>query len=168
MDHRRGFFASERFEFAKRLEAASPRIRKELESVLLNRLFEPWHEYMLYDQEWDVFGFIFFGRRFERNCGLCPETSAALDGIQGVVNAGFSRLGPNTKIRPHVGYTERVLRCHLGLIVPDSTQCGLRVGAETRTWTVNQCLVFDDTVEHEAWNHSGEARVVLLVDVERA
>ena len=50
----------------------------------------------------------------------------------GVTTAGFSRLAPGTHIKPHVGYTSEVLRCHLGLIVPPD--CALRVGSETRRW----------------------------------
>jgi beta-hydroxylase len=38
------------------------------------------------------------------------------------------------------------------------------VGDETRTWQEGKCMVFDDTVEHEAWNKSDQSRVVLIVD----
>jgi aspartyl/asparaginyl beta-hydroxylase (cupin superfamily) len=38
------------------------------------------------------------------------------------------------------------------------------VGLETRSWGEGECLVFDDTVEHEAWNRSAKTRVVLLLD----
>jgi aspartyl/asparaginyl beta-hydroxylase (cupin superfamily) len=57
------------------------------------------------------------------------------------------------------------LICHLPLIVPDG--CGLRVGNETRCWKVGEALIFDDSIEHEAWNESREPRVVLLFDVWR-
>jgi aspartyl/asparaginyl beta-hydroxylase (cupin superfamily) len=42
--------------------------------------------------------------------------------------------------------------------------CALRVGGETRSWTQGQCFIFDDTVEHEAWNRSDSDRVVLMID----
>ncbi|MFM8275542.1 MAG: aspartyl/asparaginyl beta-hydroxylase domain-containing protein, partial [Cyanobium sp.] len=48
------------------------------------------------------------------------------------------------------------------LIVPES--CGLRVASEVRSWREGECLVFDDTAEHEAWNRSSRTRVVLLLD----
>lgn len=83
--------------------------------------------------------------------------------MPGLTTAGFSRLAPGTHIQPHVGYTSAVLRCHLGLVVPDEG-CALRVGEDTRTWAEGRCVVFDDTVEHEAWNRSGSDRIVLLVD----
>jgi aspartyl/asparaginyl beta-hydroxylase (cupin superfamily) len=39
------------------------------------------------------------------------------------------------------------------------------VGATTREWRVGQAFVFDDTIEHEAWNDSDELRVVFIVDL---
>ena len=55
------------------------------------------------------------------------------------------------------------LTCHLPLIVPPG--CGFRVGNEVREWVEGKLLVFDDTIEHEAWNDSGEDRVVLIFDI---
>ena len=49
------------------------------------------------------------------------------------------------------------------LIVPDG--CGFRVGDATRKWEVGKLFVFDDTIEHEAWNDSDELRVVLIFDL---
>jgi len=51
----------------------------------------------------------------------------------------------------------------LPLIVPPN--CRFRVGATTRQWRVGEAFVFDDTIEHEAWNGSDELRVVLIFDV---
>ncbi len=55
------------------------------------------------------------------------------------------------------------LVCHLPLIVPPG--CGFRVGGETRLWEEGQLLIFDDTIEHEAWNEGQSERVVLIFDV---
>jgi hypothetical protein len=64
--------------------------------------------------------------------------------------------------RGYEGYAGYVLRLHLGLEIPD--ECGLRVDGETRTWREGECLVFDDSFEHEAWNGSRLPRTVLLID----
>ena len=98
----------------------------------------------------------------KKNCELCPETTKALESIPDLVSAGFSSLAPGTSIAPHTGYPDGLLRCHLGLIIP--TDCALRVGDQTHSWTEGKCLVFDDTEEHEAWNKSDQTRVVLLLD----
>ena len=43
--------------------------------------------------------------------------------------------------------------------------CGaLRVGNEVRPWVEGEMLIFDDSIQHEAWNHSKEERVVLLFE----
>ena len=49
--------------------------------------------------------------------------------------------------------------------MPDG--CALRVGNETRPWREGELVVFDDSMEHEAWNLSKELRVVLLFDIWR-
>jgi len=78
-------------------------------------------------------------------------------------NAMFSLLAPRTRIPPHTGVANTRLVCHLPMIVPPG--CGFRVGATTRDWDVGKAFVFDDTIEHEAWNDSGELRVVMIFDL---
>ena len=58
------------------------------------------------------------------------------------------------------------LICHLPIIVPEN--CGaLRVGSEQRAWVEGETLIFDDSIEHEAWNTSNKERVVLLFEIWR-
>lgn len=77
----------------------------------------------------------------------------------------FSLLRPRSRIPPHTGMLNTRFICHLPLIVPPGG--ALRVGSETREWQVGQLMVFDDTVEHEAWNDSDHDRLVLIFDVWR-
>ena len=78
-------------------------------------------------------------------------------------NVFFSALAPNTHIPPHHGESNARVIAHLPLIVPDN--CGIRVGFEKREWEVGKALIFDDTLEHEAWNDSDELRVVMIFDL---
>ena len=78
-------------------------------------------------------------------------------------NAFLSRLAPRTRIPPHHGVTNARLTVHLPLIVPPG--CGFRVGEETREWVPGRGWVFDDTIEHEAWNDSDLPRVILIFDI---
>jgi beta-hydroxylase len=89
-------------------------------------------------------------------------TARACAAVPGLVNAGFSLFRPGTHLYPHRGELRGTLRCHLPLVVP-AGDLGLRSGDETRAWQTGRCLVFDDTLEHEAWNHGGGDRVVLIV-----
>lgn len=125
--------------------------------------YQPWPERNLYGEGWSVFGFQFSGKRFDDNCRACPTTAALVSAIPGLTTAGLSALAPGTHIRPHRGRPKAALRCHLGLVVP--TDCGLRVGPDTRIWEEGKCLVFDDLLEHESWNRGAIARIVLLFDV---
>ena len=77
--------------------------------------------------------------------------------------AFFSILDPNTRIPAHTGITNTRCTVHLPLIVPPN--CGFRVGSTTREWAQDQAWVFDDTIEHEAWNLSDTPRAVLIFDI---
>jgi beta-hydroxylase len=127
--------------------------------------FAPWPERTLYRGDWDVYALYAHGRPWMENCVFCPRTATLLGALPGVVHAGFSRLAPATRIEPHIGYSHAVLRLHLGLL--GGADCGLRVGLQQRAWREGECLLFDDTVEHEAWNNGKDDRVVLLVDFDR-
>lgn len=154
-----------RFAFTAALESRWQAVRDEFRALEREALVA-WPEKFLYDRGWDVFGLYAFGSKLIDNCARCPETARLAAAIPGMTTAGFSRLQPGTHIRPHVGYTPAVLRCHLGLVVPAG--CEMRVGAETRGWAEGRCLVFDDTVEHEVWHRGDAERVVLLVDFRRS
>jgi beta-hydroxylase len=158
------FFDPLRFEFTGQLEERAPDIRREFEQ-LSPRESIPWPERDLYNQGWDVFGLWAMGQRLDDNCQMCPSTAQAVASIPRLTTAGFSIMRGGTRIRPHVGYSGTVLRCHLGLIVPPG--CALQVGDETRHWEEGKCLVFDDTVLHSAWNESQANRVILLMDFVR-
>ena len=101
----------------------------------------------------------------------CPETVAALEGlpIPDIATrspmALFSVLKARTHIPPHWGMLNTRLIVHLPLIVPPN--CRLRVGNEVRPVEAGKAIIFDDSIEHEAWNDSDETRVVLLFEIWR-
>jgi aspartyl/asparaginyl beta-hydroxylase/uncharacterized protein DUF6817 len=117
---------------------------------------------------WDVAFLYERGRRHDDVCDACPVTTHGIETHRTVrTMAGLiyvSRMRALTHIDAHRGPTNLRLRCHLGIDVPDG-DCAIRVGDEVRPWTEGRCLVFDDYFEHEAWNHTGEDRLVLIVDL---
>jgi aspartyl/asparaginyl beta-hydroxylase (cupin superfamily) len=117
----------------------------------------------MYGTGWSVFGLVAFGTRIDEALASCPRTAEALSQVAGLTTAGFSRMVPGTHIKPHQGWVTTVYRAHLGLVVPDG-DCALRVGSQTRPWREGGLFVFDDTVDHEAWNYSTSTRTVLLFD----
>ena len=77
--------------------------------------------------------------------------------------AVFSALQPRTHIPAHTGSTNARLLTHLPLILPGPAR--FRVGNDERPWRMGEAWVFDDTIEHEAWNDADETRVILIFDV---
>jgi ornithine lipid ester-linked acyl 2-hydroxylase len=96
-----------------------------------------------------------------------PVTSHLLDQVPNLVSAVLLRMEGDTHLKPHGGFSPDVLRCHFGLIVPEPDACTLRVTNERRNWLENEWLVFDDYLEHEAWNKGTSPRLVLMLDVVR-
>lgn len=159
------FYAADKFSFVPALLDAYPIIMREF-TDLANSEFLDWPEHSLYGEEgWKTFGLYAFGQRQPKGCDRCPETARIVKQIPGLMMAGFSRLAPGARIVPHCGYegyAGYVLRLHVGIDVPSG--CALRVGSETREWRNGECLIFDDSIEHEAWNSSNKSRTVLLID----
>lgn len=150
---------SDQFSFLQPLEENWVEICEEYRMVASK--VTPWHERGLHNGRWSTFGLYHCGERLagER---LCPKTAELIHAVPGLFIAGFSVLQPQCRIAPHVGYTNEVLRSHLGLICP--TEAWLQVEDETHRWKTGQVVVFDDTMRHSAGNDAMTARVVLIVD----
>jgi aspartyl/asparaginyl beta-hydroxylase (cupin superfamily) len=179
----RQFYERAEFAWVEALERKTPAIRAELLALLRTGAgFEPYVQAesrrpvfnprgLLNNPDWSAGFLVRSGVEQPGNATRCRETLAALRElplcrIEGATpSILFSLLRPGARIAPHNGYTNVRLICHLPLIVPPG--CALRVGNETRAWQEGELLIFDDSIEHEAWNASSELRVVLLFDVWR-
>ena len=176
------FFDPADFAWVPALEAAMPAIRAEAEAVLADRAgVAPYVEApqdrpakahsLMNDPRWSAFHLFREGKPLAANASRCPATMAALAGLPIPHIAGrspmalFSILAPGTHIKPHNGMLNTRLICHLPLIVPPD--CRLRVGNHTRTVEAGKMLIFDDSIEHEAWNDSDAVRVVLIFEIWR-
>lgn len=159
-----------RFAFVPALEAACDAIRAEMRALGADA-FRPSPDSLtavdgVYDENgWHWIDLYGLGDG-ERNLARCPATARALGAVPGLVNAGFSLLRPGTHLYPHCGELPGVLRCHLPLVVPDG-DVALRFGDELHRWREGECVVFDDTFEHTAWNRSGGDRIVLLLTFQK-
>lgn len=155
---------------AVEIEGFAGQLRDEALSLMgQNGAFKPWHEPQIYEGGWDAYGIFWAGREIDRRT-RAPLAKEVLSSWQSIVfNAGYSLMRPGANIKPHVGYTSDVLRLHLGVYAPvsDPALVGLRVGGVIQGWVEGECVLFDDTQEHCAWNKSAQPRVVLLVDLLR-
>jgi aspartate beta-hydroxylase len=163
----RPFWEASELPLARYLELHFAAVREELLALDPSR-FHRESEPIRRAGDWDVAFFYERGRRHDEVCDACPVTTRGIDAYGAIrTMAGLiyaSRMRAGTHIHAHRGPTNLRLRCHLGISVPDG-DCAIRVGEETRRWREGRCLVFDDHFEHEAWNRTGEDRLVLIVDL---
>jgi aspartate beta-hydroxylase len=126
---------------------------------------------MLNNPAWSAYYLWKNGQPVAANVARFPNTMRALRDVplchvsKRSPSILFSLLQPGAHIPPHNGLVNTRLICHLPLIVPGPNR--FRVGNEIRQWQEGRAWLFDDTMEHEAWNDSDRARVVLLFDVWR-
>ena len=176
------FYDNAAFPWLAALEAATDDIRGELNAVLASDQvgLEPyvthpagapldrWRE-LNHSRRWSAYFLWNQGRPQPEHLARCPRTAATVQGTPQCEvddhgpNVFFSILDARTRIPPHTGVTNARLTVHLPLVIPPG--CGFRVGSDTRAWIPGQVWVFDDTVEHEAWNDSDTPRAVLIFEI---
>jgi aspartyl/asparaginyl beta-hydroxylase (cupin superfamily) len=182
----RSFYERELFDWAPALEAETGTIRAELEALLRSQAeeFEPYvaadadrssgtapNAHLAGDVSWSAYHLLKGGEPVEGHAERFPATLKALERAPLPRIAGrapmalFSQLKPGAHIRPHHGLFNFRLICHLPLIVP--SDCILRVGNRQRQWRTSELLIFDDSMEHEAWNRSDRQRIILLFEIWR-
>ncbi|HSV04065.1 MAG TPA: aspartyl/asparaginyl beta-hydroxylase domain-containing protein [Phenylobacterium sp.] len=176
-----GFYDRSHFPWLAELEAETDTIRAELEGVLETRAdfapyiaFPPgapvnqWGE-LNHSARWSSYFLWKDGMRQDGACAACPKTAGLLERLPMAEQPGFaptamfSALEAKTHIPPHTGSTNTRLLCHLPLILPGPAR--FRVGNQTRPWRMGAAWVFDDTIEHEAWNDADALRVILIFDI---
>ena len=159
------------FQYTKILEANVEAIKQEflaVESGISNitELF-PEAAVNFKDDNWKTFFLIAYGHDLVEHMEACPVTSRCLGQIPAATTAMFSILEPHKTIPQHRGEYKGVLRCHLGVIVPEPDKCAIVINDKTYRWAEGECIYFDDTFPHYAVNDSDLRRVVLFIDILR-
>jgi aspartate beta-hydroxylase len=163
------------------VERAATDIRTELEALLAEPdLFRPYVEPradrpntdskgMASNADWSALFLWKDGEEQPDMARRCPRTIEALAEVPLCRVPGrtpsilFSRLKAGARIPPHHGLINTRLICHLPLIAPPGSR--FRVGNDVREWKECRGWAFDDTIEHEAANDSGQDRTILIFDV---
>ncbi len=170
------FFEPQQFSWTAELEVNWKTIRQELDEILKYRDNLPNFQDISPDQAynasqdnlWKTYFLYGYGVKAKKNCDRCPETTRLIENIPGMKTAFFSILLPGKHIPEHRGPYKGVIRCLLGLKVPEPKEkCRIRVDNETRHWEEGKCMIFDDSFPHEAWNETDDVRVVLFLDIVR-
>lgn len=179
----RQFYESAEFEWAAAFEAAAPDMLAELEAVLDQRGpgFAPYVQTrpdrpaaanpLRDDPSWGAHYLWEYGEQVPDHAAQAPATLRALELppmpviAQRSPLALYSLLRPSTHIKPHHGMLNTRLICHMPLITND--RCALRCGNETRSWQQGRLMIFDDSIEHEAWNRGDATRIIVLFEIWR-
>jgi tetratricopeptide (TPR) repeat protein len=175
------FYEPAEFSWAAAVEAAAPDMLAELQAALAAEApFKPYLQAredrprydfhgLLDNPAWSTLYLWENGGPVDANIARFPKTFAALQEapLTRITTRApsilFSMLKAGARIDAHNGMINTRLICHLPLIVP--SKCGFRCGNEVREWEVGKLLIFDDTIEHEAWNDSDAPRAILIFDV---
>jgi aspartate beta-hydroxylase len=175
------FYRNDDFQWLEQLEAHTAEIRAELLRIIEPETgFRPYVQHpagaplnqwaeLNHSPRWSAYFLWEDGQQHAQHCSECPRTAKIVEGmplanIPGYAPAVFfSVLEPRTRIPAHTGVTNIRLIVHLPLIVPEG--CYFRVGNERRELLPGKAWIFDDTIEHEAWNDSDKARVILIFDI---
>jgi aspartate beta-hydroxylase len=176
------FFRREDFPWLDVLEAATAEITAEAVAAFAGDRagFKPYVDFppgtpidewasLNRSLKWSVYPLWHDGEQIPGHAQKCPTTAAVLaqlplcDIPRYAPGAFFSVLAPHTRLPPHSGTTNTRSIVHLPLLSPEG--CGFRVGAEVRNWKKGSAWVFDDSIEHEAWNDSDEIRIILIFDI---
>lgn len=127
---------------------------------------------LLEDPSWSTLDLTERGIPAPERTGLAPKSWATMrenaplcDIPNRAPSVMFSLLRAGSRIPPHSGMINTRFICHLPLIVPGNG--ALRVGTSQRAWEFGKVMIFDDTVEHEAWNNADRDRLVLIFDIWR-
>jgi aspartyl/asparaginyl beta-hydroxylase (cupin superfamily) len=176
------FYERADFPWLDAVEAAADDIRAEFLAVMSDgaSVLDPyvtdpqglpmdqWRE-LNYSRRWGVYSLWREGKAFPEHIARCPKTVAAMETRPRWDMPGsgptvmFSLLDAKSRIPAHTGPVNTRLVVHLALVVPPG--CGFRVGGETREWHPGKAFVFDDSINHEAWNDSDLPRAVLIFDI---
>jgi aspartyl/asparaginyl beta-hydroxylase (cupin superfamily) len=160
------------FAWVGRIEAQWQTIRDELEGVLGTRdgVLLPYPDIDKTNRKgaWKTAGLMYWTFESDRYKAMFPRTWEILRSVPHLTSASLLLLEPNSTIKPHVGDTNAMVRCHMGLVVPaPAPRCGLRVRDHTFSWEEGRIFMFNDAHEHTAWNNTDRHRYILSFDVMR-
>lgn len=121
--------------------------------------------------DWRMFVLKAYDMTVPENLARMPVLSGLLTECPEVKSAAVSFLAPHKHIPPHRGPFRGIMRFHLGLVIPKQPDGRpatiMMINHEERRIADGECMLWDDTFEHEVMNNSDQPRVALLLDVWR-
>jgi hypothetical protein len=157
-------------------------IHSELKNLLndykfTDNIWNDWPELELYDSKkdmWKIMPFFYYDYWVENNCNKMPSLTKFLKSLPNLKIALLSVLSPHTRLNEHQGWgnhSNKVLRCHYGLVIPDDCFITVRdendILGQVQYHIKDKWMIFDDSKHHFAANNSDKYRIVLIIDLDR-
>ena len=160
------------FDWVPRVEAQWTVIRDELRSAIGEQdgVLQSYPDPNMTNRKgaWKTAGLMYWTMKSRKNIARFPKTWEIFRNIPNLTSCSLHLLEPHSTIKPHIGDTDAMMRCHMGLIVPAPLpRCGFRVGDQTTSWTEGKVFIFNDACEHTAWNNTDQNRYVISFDLMR-
>jgi beta-hydroxylase len=164
----------ERFPWSAEVEALYPAIREEVERMIAHKTHLPKvHEILpmthlrFEERDWRQVTFLSYGHWIEDHCALYPNVARAFRLVPNLQLGTLSVLKPGETIPMHAHIYKGFLIFHLGVIIPETGDCAIRIAGETARWENGKVLVIDPTYPHEVWNNTDVWRVIVLGEFSR-
>lgn len=164
------FFEPSDFSWSRILEENWHIIKEEFAPIIEGKeqisLSSPNPPYLSNPNAWKNIYFWNFMWQYHANCKRFPKTFQLLKSVPNLTFAEFTILEPHSRVLPHIGETNTIIRGHLGLSIPAQLPiAGIQVGNQERSWEEGKVVLFSDCHRHTVWNESDKRRVVMIFDI---
>lgn len=166
------FFNKDDFPWVKELEDSYDEIM-----TCLSPIFEEGYNDLTINPEthlqfpkkgWKTLVFCFYGIQIRSNLKKFPFLAEKLAKIPNMICASISMLEPGTKVLPHNGNTNAIMRVHLALKIPAKyPECGMVIEDHAFSWEEGKAFMFCNMKMHHVQNLTSQRRFVLILDVMR-
>ncbi len=168
------YYDPARHAFVSRVEAQWTVIRDELLAAIgEDRRIQEFKAYEDLEKTnktaaWKTAGLMYWTMKSKKNIDKFPKTWDVFKDIPNLSSCSLHLLEPHGTIKEHIGDTDAMMRCHMGLIVPAGLpRCGFRVEQESVAWEEGKVFIFNDACAHTAWNNTEHDRYVISFDIMR-
>jgi hypothetical protein len=166
-------YESEKYGFTKLLESKKDIILEEYDNVKTTTALAQVKDFYKVEKDigqdnlWGGFPIVIYNYLFKENAAMCPVTYQTINHIPGCTAAMFSVLSPGKHILPHSGIYKGIIRGLFTIKVSNDKKCWISINKNKIYFKEGECILFDETYEHEVVNDSNEDRIVLYFDIYR-
>lgn len=166
------FFDLQQFPWAAELEKESSEIIKTLSPLYDDNfdsfIINPEERFQFPPKIWKGYQFMFNGFKFKKHLELFPLIDEKLSNIPNLVSASVSILEPNSRLLPHNGNSNGIMRYHLGLKIPaQMPDIGFIIAGQEVSWQEGKGFMFCNMHVHSVHNLTNKRRYILMLDIVR-